>query len=88
VVLMVNVRPQEDADVLPFIMRMKYGFTPLRLPDDKWASTVYKISHTPMNYLVGPDGRVYAQPSIADRDERHSFELLVEALLDQAKSIP
>ncbi len=85
-VLAVNIHPREDGDVEAFITGHKYGFIPLRIPDEKWLTGIYNIRATPTNYLIGPDGQLYGKPQIYDKDLAHTLGLLVEGLLNQAKS--
>ncbi len=69
-----------------FIRGNRYGFIPLRIPDEKWLTGIYNIRATPTNYLIGPDGQLYGKPKIYDKDLAHTLGLLVEGLLNQAKS--
>ena len=85
-VLAVNIHPREDGDVMPVVTGHKYGFIPLRIPDEKWLTGTYNIRATPTNFLIGRDGQLYGKPKIYDKEHARTFNLLVEGLLGQAKN--
>jgi thiol-disulfide isomerase/thioredoxin/predicted Zn-dependent protease len=83
-ILAINVYPDEDSFVMPYLRNSGFTFTPLK-SDTKWAETNYGARGYPTNVLVDADGRIIFRPGvIRSVDEQRRFELQVEALLKRA----
>lgn len=73
VILAINVDPQEDKDVMPFLKGNHYGFIPLK-SDDKWAAENYNVKSEPTSFLIDGQGRIIFKP--------HTYDLKTEKILD------
>ncbi len=84
VILALNVYPQEDDMVMPYLRNNAFTFRPLKTDTD-WAEKSYGARGFPSNYLVDQDGRIVFKPGVirGEREQR-SFELQIEMLLDRA----
>jgi hypothetical protein len=81
VILSVNVHPEEDDFVMPYINNNGYSFIPLK-GDSDWAEKEYKAFGYPANYLIDKAGRIVFKPGVVRGQEgQKTFELQVEALL-------
>ena len=83
VILAVNVHPNEDQFVLPYLKGNAYSFIPLR-SDLEWASRDYKARGYPANYLIDQQGRIVAKPGVVrGAESQRKLELQIEALLSR-----
>ncbi len=85
----VNIHPEEDEFVLPFMKSNRYGFVPLK-GNSKWATDNYNVRGTPSNFLFDAEGRIIFQPRVHSKDAARKFGLMIESLLSHsagAKSI-
>ncbi|MBS1566299.1 MAG: redoxin domain-containing protein, partial [Bacteroidetes bacterium] len=57
VYLGINVFPEQDDYVLPFMQGTKYSFIPLR-GTAEWAAKAYKVRGEPTNFLIDGEGRI------------------------------
>jgi thiol-disulfide isomerase/thioredoxin len=83
VILAVNVHPEEDKFVLPYINGNKFGFIPLR-GNLEFAEKEFQARGMPTNFLIDPQGRMVFKPGIIRGDEVRKLELQIEALLPRA----
>ncbi len=85
VILALNVYPEEDAFVVPYMTNNHFGFRPLKTDTD-WAEKNYGARGFPTNALVDAQGRVIYRPGvIRGEQEQRTFELQVETLLKHAR---
>jgi thiol-disulfide isomerase/thioredoxin len=81
VILALNVYPEEDAFVMPYMTNNHFSFRPLKTDTD-WAEKNYNARGYPTNALVDAQGRVIFRPGvIRGESEQRTFELQVETLL-------
>lgn len=80
VVLAINVSPEEDSEVMPFLKSQGYDFIPLK-GSEEWADAKYHVHFFPTTLIIGSDGRVYFRPHLYNRIEERTAELEVEELL-------
>jgi thiol-disulfide isomerase/thioredoxin len=81
-VLAINGIPEQDDFVIPFLKNNRYSFTPLRVPDEKWAETNYSVRGYPSNFLIDKEGKViYKSFMIGNPEEQRMLELMIEGLL-------
>jgi tetratricopeptide (TPR) repeat protein len=80
VILAVNIFPEQDKFVLPYIRGNKFGFIPLR-GSEEFAEKEFKASGMPTNFLIDPQGRIVFKPGIIRGDEMRKLELRLEAIL-------
>lgn len=80
VILAVNVHPEEDKFVLPYINGNDFGFIPLR-GSQEFAEKEFQARGFPTNFLIDTKGRIVFKPSVIQGDELRKLELQIEALL-------
>ena len=80
VILAVNVHPEEDKYVLPYIKGNNFGFIPLR-SNLEFAAKEFQAIGMPTNFLIDVQGRVVFQPRVIQVDKLRTLELQIEALL-------
>lgn len=80
-ILSLNVLPDEQAFVMPYLTRNRFTFHALET-DIEWAEKAYAARGFPTNLLVDGEGRIMFRPGIirGPREQR-TFELQIEALL-------
>jgi thiol-disulfide isomerase/thioredoxin len=83
-VLALNVYPEQDEFVVPFMKSNGYGFRPLRTTAD-WAKQNYQVVGEPTNFLIDQEGRVVFKPRLYDQKTQRSLELAIEELLDRGR---
>lgn len=77
----INVLPEQDEYVVPFMKSSGYGFTPLHGNSD-WAEKAYKVRGEPTNFLIDPQGRIiFSGFMIQDAKEEQMLELMISSLL-------
>jgi hypothetical protein len=82
VVLAVNLAPEEDPMVTPFLAGNGYRFIALR-GDQGWASRVYRVSGAPSSFLIDKNGRVVYKPRIDSPQSARQLETEIESLVRQ-----
>jgi thiol-disulfide isomerase/thioredoxin len=84
-VLALNVHPDEDPFVVPYMKNNKFLFRPLRA-DLKFAEEAYKARGFPANYLVDHKGRIVFSPGVVSTEETiRMFERQIEQLIERAE---
>jgi len=83
VILSLNVLPEENDFVMPYMTKNHFGFRPLETTTE-WADQTYGARGFPTNLLVDGAGRIVFKPGIirSPREQR-TFELQIEALLQK-----
>ena len=84
VILSVNVHPEEDSYVLPYMNGKKWGFVPLR-SNTEFAEKEFGASGYPTNLLIDTEGRIVFKPGVIRGDDVRKLELQIEALLPGSK---
>jgi thiol-disulfide isomerase/thioredoxin len=81
VILALNVYPDEDEFVMPYMTNNHFTFRPLKTDTD-WAEKNYAARGYPTNALVDAAGRVIFKPGVVrGEQEQRTLELQVEMLL-------
>jgi len=80
VYLGINVFPDQDDYVLPFMQGTKYSFIPLRGNAD-WAQKTYNVRGEPTNFLIDGEGRIVFSNFTINGDNEHMLELMISSLL-------
>ena len=84
-VLALNVHPEEDPFVVPYMKNNHFLFRPLRT-DLKFAEEAYKARGFPANFLVDHNGRIVFTPGVVSNEETiRMFERQIEQLLERAE---
>ncbi len=77
----INVSPEQDAYVRPFLKGTQYSFTPLH-GNDKFAKDAYKVRGEPTNFLIDANGRiVFKDFMIHDATAERMLTLMIESML-------
>jgi thiol-disulfide isomerase/thioredoxin len=76
----INVEPEQDEYVLPFMKGTKYSFTPLR-GTGKWAEQVYHVRGEPTNFLIDKEGKIVYSDFMIHGENEHMLELMINSLL-------
>lgn len=80
VILAVNVHPEEDKFVLPYINGNNFDFIPLR-GSEVFAAKEFQARGYPTNLLIDAQGRIVFKPGVISGDALRKLELQIEALL-------
>jgi len=84
VILALNVYPEEDAFVMPYMTNNHFTFRPLKTDVD-WAEKSYNARGFPTNALVDAQGRIIFKPGVVrGEQQQRTLELQVETLLKRA----
>lgn len=84
-ILALNVHPDEDVFVLPYIRNNKFLFRPLKTTAE-WAKEKYNAVGMPSNYLVDHEGRIMFKPGVIQGEKAETvFERQLEQLLERAE---
>jgi thiol-disulfide isomerase/thioredoxin len=84
VILAVNVHPEEDKYVLPYLNGNKFGFVPLR-SNLEFAAKEFQAIGMPSNFVLDQKGRIVFQPRVIQGDKVRTLELQIEALLPEGR---
>ncbi len=76
----INVYPEQDDYVIPFMNGTKYTFTPLK-STAQWAQEVYKVRGQPTNFLIDQDGNIVYANFMINANNTRLLELMIESLL-------
>lgn len=78
----INVFPEQDPYVVPFIKNTKYSFIPLR-GSAEFAAKYYNVTSEPENFLIDQTGKiVFKNFRITDTNHR-TLELMISSLLQK-----
>jgi len=78
----INVFPEQDPCVVPFIKNTKYSFIPLR-GSAEFAAKYYNVTSEPENFLIDQTGKiVFKNFRITDTNHR-TLELMISSLLQK-----
>ena len=80
VYLGINVFPDQDDYVLPFMQGTKYSFIPLRGNAD-WAAKTYKVRGEPTNFLIDGEGRIVFSNFMINGNNERMLELMISSML-------
>lgn len=79
----INVFPEQDDYVVPFMKGTGYTFTPLR-GTAEWAREVYKVTGQPTNFLIDKKGRIVFSNFRTEANNHRELELMIDALLKES----
>jgi thiol-disulfide isomerase/thioredoxin len=79
----INVFPEQDDYVVPFMKGTGYTFTPLRSTAD-WAQEVYKVRGQPTNFLIDKEGNIVYSNFMINSNNQRMLELMIESLLKRS----
>jgi hypothetical protein len=79
----VNVSPEEDSSVLPFVSALRYHFTPLKA-DRTFAREKYKAVSFPTTFLIDAKGEIIARVMARTAETEKTLEMQVKLALAHA----
>jgi thiol-disulfide isomerase/thioredoxin len=82
VYLGINVLPNQDDYVLPFMKGTKYSFMPLKATSD-WAEKNYGVRGEPTNFLLDKEGNIVFANFRTDQNNERTLELMINSLLEK-----
>ncbi|MEO6980670.1 MAG: TlpA disulfide reductase family protein, partial [Mucilaginibacter sp.] len=80
----INVLPEQDAYVLPFMKNTKFSFIPLR-GNSEFAKQNYGVRGEPTNFLIDKDGKIVFKKFRIDGANHRTLELMIASLLQKDK---
>jgi len=75
----INVSPEQDPYVVPFMRNTKYSFIPLHGTDE--TTKDYGVRGEPTNFLIGPNGNIVYKDFRIEGDNHRTLELMINSLL-------
>lgn len=78
----INVVPNQDDYVLPFMNGTKYSFTPLKATNE-WAEKNYGVRGQPTNFLLDKEGNIVFANFRTDQNNERTLELMINSLLEK-----
>lgn len=79
----INVFPEQDDYVVPFMKGTGYTFTPLRSTAE-WAQEVYKVRGQPTNFLIDKEGNIVYNNFMINSNNQRMLEMMIESLLKKS----
>jgi tetratricopeptide (TPR) repeat protein len=76
----INISPEQDEYVVPFVRSSGYSFTPLKDEPDKRGNLTARGA--PTNYLLDKDGNIVFRNFRTDDANERTLELMIEGLLE------
>jgi thiol-disulfide isomerase/thioredoxin len=80
----INVDPQQDPYVLPFMKNSKYSFIPLH-GTSEFAAKYYGVQGEPVNFLIDKDGKIIFRDFRIDNTNHRTLELMIASLLQKGQ---
>jgi len=84
VYLGINVVPEQDPYVIPFMQNSRYSFIPLR-GTSTFAEKYYGVQGEPENFLIDKDGKIIFKNFRIDDTNHRTLELMMSSLLQKAQ---
>lgn len=78
----INVYPQQDPYVIPFMENTRYSFIPLR-GSSEFAAKNYGVQGEPENFLIDKDGNIIFRNFRIDNTNHRTLELMLSSLLQK-----
>ena len=76
----INVFPEQDSFVIPFIKNTKFSFIPLR-GDSQFARKFYGVNSEPENFLIDKNGKIVFKDFSINGNNHRTLELMINSLL-------
>lgn len=76
----INVFPNQDDYVLPFMKSTQYSFTPLK-STSAWAEKHFGVRGQPTNFLLDKEGNIVFANFRTDQHNERTLEMMIESLL-------
>jgi peroxiredoxin/tetratricopeptide (TPR) repeat protein len=82
----INILPEQDDYVVPFMKSSKYSFTPLADVKGRAKGNMDNKGAAPANFLIDQDGRVLFSNFRTDGDNEDDLALMISLLLNRNKA--
>jgi len=76
----INVFPNQDDYVLPFMKSTQYSFTPLK-STSAWAEKHFGVRGQPTNFLLDKEGNIVFANFRTDQHNERTLEMMIDSLL-------
>jgi thiol-disulfide isomerase/thioredoxin len=76
----INVSPEQDPYVIPFMENTKYSFIPLR-GTSEFAAKSFGVRGEPENFLIDQNGKIVFKNFRIEGNNEHSLEMMITSLL-------
>jgi thiol-disulfide isomerase/thioredoxin len=80
----INVFPEQDPYVIPFMENNKYSFIPLR-GSREFAGKYYGVDGEPENFLIDKDGKIIFRSFRIGNTNHRTLELMISSLLQKGQ---
>ena len=80
----VNVYPEQDPYVIPFMENTKYSFIPLR-GSQEFAAKYYGVDGEPENFVIDKEGKIIFKDFSVNNANQRSLELMISSLLQKGR---
>jgi thiol-disulfide isomerase/thioredoxin len=78
----INVEPEQDPYVLPFLKNYKYSFIPLR-GNEEFALKNYHVRAEPGNLVIDKDGKIIFKNFLINDANQRTLELMISSLVQK-----
>lgn len=86
VYLGLNIVPEQNDYVVPFMESSGYSFIPLEDYDDRDKGSLENGGLAPVNFMIDRDGKIVYSNFRTDKHSKHVLEEMIRSLLDRNKS--
>jgi len=76
----INVFPDQDSYVVPFLKNTKFSFVPLR-GNPEFAEKNFNVTSEPENFLIDKEDKIIFKNFTIDQKNQRSLELMIKSLL-------
>ena len=83
----INIVPQQNDYVLPFMKSSGYSFTPLEDFRERVKGNLDNRGAAPVNFLIDKEGRVVFSNFRTDSDNEYELEMMIDILLKEVHSL-
>lgn len=79
----INVFPEQDPYVIPFMKNTRYSFIPLR-GNAEFAAKYYNVTSEPENFLIDQNGKIIFKNFRINDTNHRTLELMISSLLQKS----
>jgi len=83
----INIAPEQDEYVVPFMKSSGYSFTPIADVKDRVKGNLDNRGGAPTNFLIDQNGRVIFSNFRTDGDNEEDLELMINLVLKNGKEV-
>ncbi len=82
----INIVPEQDEYVVPFMKSSGYSFTPIKDHKNWEKGPLDNRNAAPVNFLIDPDGNIIFSRFRTDGSNEETLELMIKSLLERNKN--